>query len=396
MSQRAASSSVAMSASLNCTAWNFEMGCPNCTRSPAYAVAMSSTAWVRLSEKRRDGDAPDLERAEELAEPHVGIADQVLVGHPDVVEVQLPGVEAAPADAPHLRSHGETGGVLLDDEAGVTSAAAPSAASVRASSVTPNDMSVPALEMKVLRPLISQPPSRRRARVRMPRASEPASGSVSPNAPERPPLGQRPQPALALGVVAEEVQRQRADRHVRLPGRGDRLVGQPDLLHGGDEADRRHADPAPLLGDRACRAGQLAHLARRSVGHRASSHADGARWAISFWAKSRHSPTRSRSDSLSEKSTASSYWTERYKGRTLDLMASDRIPTAFPEFSSVDDERRHRKQRLAAAFRLFGHFGFDEGTAGHITARDPELPDHFWVNPLGMNFKQIRVRTSCS
>ena len=59
----------------------------------------------------------------------------------------------------------------------------PSPGSVRASSVTPNDMSVPALEMNVLDPLMSQPPSRRTARVRIPRASEPASGSVSPNAP---------------------------------------------------------------------------------------------------------------------------------------------------------------------------------------------------------------------
>jgi ribulose-5-phosphate 4-epimerase/fuculose-1-phosphate aldolase len=73
-------------------------------------------------------------------------------------------------------------------------------------------------------------------------------------------------------------------------------------------------------------------------------------------------------------------------------MASDRTPHALPQFGSVEEERRYRKQRLAAAFRLFGHFGFDEGAAGHITARDPELHDHFWVNPLGMNFKQIRVR----
>jgi ribulose-5-phosphate 4-epimerase/fuculose-1-phosphate aldolase len=73
-------------------------------------------------------------------------------------------------------------------------------------------------------------------------------------------------------------------------------------------------------------------------------------------------------------------------------MASDRAPHTFPTFSTVEDERRHRKQRLAAAFRLFGRFGFDEGTAGHITARDPERLDHFWVNPLGMNFKQIRVK----
>ena len=62
-----------------------------------------------------------------------------------------------------------------------------------------------------------------------------------------------------------------------------------------------------------------------------------------------------------------------------------------PKFATVEEERRHRKQRLAAGFRLFGTFGFDEGVAGHITARDPEHLDHFWVNPFGMNFKHIRV-----
>ena len=73
-------------------------------------------------------------------------------------------------------------------------------------------------------------------------------------------------------------------------------------------------------------------------------------------------------------------------------MPSERVPHRFPKFESVEDERRHRKQRLAAAFRLFGKLGFEEGTAGHITARDPELTDHFWVNPLGMAFRQIRVK----
>jgi ribulose-5-phosphate 4-epimerase/fuculose-1-phosphate aldolase len=68
-----------------------------------------------------------------------------------------------------------------------------------------------------------------------------------------------------------------------------------------------------------------------------------------------------------------------------------RAPHQLPTFATVEEERLHRKQRLAAAFRLFGKFGFDEGVAGHITARDPELTDHFWVNPFGMNFKQIRV-----
>lgn len=62
-----------------------------------------------------------------------------------------------------------------------------------------------------------------------------------------------------------------------------------------------------------------------------------------------------------------------------------------PTFATVEDERRHRKERLAAAFRLFSKFGFDEGVAGHITARDPELTDHFWVNPFGKHFSQIKV-----
>ncbi|RST77182.1 class II aldolase/adducin family protein [Siminovitchia acidinfaciens] len=58
---------------------------------------------------------------------------------------------------------------------------------------------------------------------------------------------------------------------------------------------------------------------------------------------------------------------------------------------TVEEERLHRKERLAAAFRLFSKFGFDHGEAGHITARDPEYPDHFWVNPYRMHFSQIKV-----
>ena len=36
-------------------------------------------------------------------------------------------------------------------------------------------------------------------------------------------------------------------------------------------------------------------------------------------------------------------------------------------------------------------FGFDEGASGHVTARDPEFPNTFWVNPFGMHFSQIKV-----
>ena len=71
-------------------------------------------------------------------------------------------------------------------------------------------------------------------------------------------------------------------------------------------------------------------------------------------------------------------------------MTKPAFPT-LPTFDSVEEERLHRKQRLAASFRLFAKYGFDEGVAGHITARDPERTDHFWVNPFAMHFGQISV-----
>jgi ribulose-5-phosphate 4-epimerase/fuculose-1-phosphate aldolase len=63
----------------------------------------------------------------------------------------------------------------------------------------------------------------------------------------------------------------------------------------------------------------------------------------------------------------------------------------LPKYDTLEEVRQHRKQRLAAGFRLFGRFGFEEGVAGHITARDPERLDHFWVNPFGMPFGHISV-----
>ncbi|HTV99861.1 MAG TPA: class II aldolase/adducin family protein [Streptosporangiaceae bacterium] len=64
---------------------------------------------------------------------------------------------------------------------------------------------------------------------------------------------------------------------------------------------------------------------------------------------------------------------------------------APPTFDSVEQERTYRKQQLAGGFRLFGKFGFSEGFGGHITVQDPEHPDCFWVNPLGMSFNQIKA-----
>src|SRR3984893_11580349 len=72
------------------------------------------------------------------------------------------------------------------------------------------------------------------------------------------------------------------------------------------------------------------------------------------------------------------------------MAAPQRLPGPSGS-ASIEDERRLRKERLAAGVRVFSRFGFDEGVAGHITARDPELTDHFWVNPFGMHFGHVRV-----
>ncbi|ETS74134.1 hypothetical protein PFICI_14000 [Pestalotiopsis fici W106-1] len=46
---------------------------------------------------------------------------------------------------------------------------------------------------------------------------------------------------------------------------------------------------------------------------------------------------------------------------------------------------------MAAAFRFFGKNGYTEGTSGHISVRDPILPDHFWMNPFAVHFSQLKA-----
>jgi ribulose-5-phosphate 4-epimerase/fuculose-1-phosphate aldolase len=76
----------------------------------------------------------------------------------------------------------------------------------------------------------------------------------------------------------------------------------------------------------------------------------------------------------------------------MAITETDVFTSGPPTFDNVEDERRHRKQKLAGALRIFGRFGFGEGVAGHITVRDPERPDCFWVNPFGLSFRHMRVK----
>lgn len=62
----------------------------------------------------------------------------------------------------------------------------------------------------------------------------------------------------------------------------------------------------------------------------------------------------------------------------------DFASTGFPKPPKFDDkleEREYLKGRLAAAFRIFGHNGYDEGVAGHITARVSMPFQTGFVNP---------------
>lgn len=63
----------------------------------------------------------------------------------------------------------------------------------------------------------------------------------------------------------------------------------------------------------------------------------------------------------------------------------------YPKFDSHEAHRHYLKKTLAGAYRIFGKFGFSEGVAGHITCRDPEYTDCFWVNPFGVSFNQMKM-----
>ena len=71
------------------------------------------------------------------------------------------------------------------------------------------------------------------------------------------------------------------------------------------------------------------------------------------------------------------------------VIMNERIPQP-PVFKDKYEEREYLKGRLAAAFRIFGKLGFDEGVAGHITLRDPVNPSTFWVNPFGIAFSMMK------
>jgi ribulose-5-phosphate 4-epimerase/fuculose-1-phosphate aldolase len=54
--------------------------------------------------------------------------------------------------------------------------------------------------------------------------------------------------------------------------------------------------------------------------------------------------------------------------------------------------RADLKDELVDAIQLFARLGYGEGIAGHISVRDPDSADCYWVNPFGLDFHEVRVR----
>jgi hypothetical protein len=76
----------------------------------------------------------------------------------------------------------------------------------------------------------------------------------------------------------------------------------------------------------------------------------------------------------------------------LAAMGHGGLPVqGIPKFVSHTAQRQWTLEHLAGAFRVFGREGYAEGIAGHISVRDPEFSDRFWINPLGVHFSMMRV-----
>lgn len=97
------------------------------------------------------------------------------------------------------------------------------------------------------------------------------------------------------------------------------------------------------------------------------------------------SPTSTKTVTTTSSSSGSSSVHPMINGGCLDYLPQ------LPTFPSFQKERIYRKRMLACAFRIFSKNQFDEGVAGHITVRDPEYPNTFWVNGFGVDFSEITV-----
>ena len=116
----------------------------------------------------------------------------------------------------------------------------------------------PALVMNRLEPSMTQQSPSRRAVVRVPPASEPAPGSVSPYAPRTVPLAIGTRKRCFCSGGAGEVERPAAERGVRRDDEPERAPDPADLLDRDRVGERVEPRAALVLGDRDAEPAELA------------------------------------------------------------------------------------------------------------------------------------------
>ena len=67
------------------------------------------------------------------------------------------------------------------------------------------------------------------------------------------------------------------------------------------------------------------------------------------------------------------------------------VPHQIPQFDDPYEKREWILEHMAGVFRVFGRRGYTEGSAGHISVRDPVEPNTFWINPLGIHFSLLKA-----
>ena len=55
----------------------------------------------------------------------------------------------------------------------------------------------------------------------------------------------------------------------------------------------------------------------------------------------------------------------------------------------MSDAEWETRVDLACAYRLFGHLGWNFMIYNHISARVPDEPDHFLINPFGLLYREV-------
>jgi len=83
------------------------------------------------------------------------------------------------------------------------------------------------------------------------------------------------------------------------------------------------------------------------------------------------------------------------KSHHVDAMAAmahrGKALPPMPKFKTHAETRQWQLEHMAGAFRVFAREGYTEGISGHISVRDPEHHDRFWINPLGVHFGMMRA-----